>query len=435
MFRDIDLYLQAWYSRKDRKPLILRGARQVGKTWAVRELARAIGVQLIEINFEHFPKFKAAFETPDPAQILKLLATYGIAHPEPGKALLFFDEIQECPQAIVALRYFYELMPDLAVIATGSLMEFTLMRERVSWPVGRVEFAWLFPMSLSEFIRAKGNKTLADLIKENPLKVKPLPTVHGEAMRDLRDYLFSGGMPKAVEAMTRDQNPQAVRRIHNEILHAYRLDFHKYAPRIRPDLAERIFEKAPTLVGGRFKYTHIDPERTSKEIKPAIEALQKAGVLRLVTHASGQGLPLATDSNPRICKLLFLDVGLMHAALDIDAQFVQAPNLLAIHRGAVAEQYVAQELLATAPPDKEPQLYFWSREALASQAEVDYLIPRDGTVLPIEVKAGAAGTLKSMRLFLESHPKSPRGVRFYDGEPWDEDGKISHLPLYSVGSL
>ncbi len=435
MFREIDDYLQGWLTRRNRKPLILRGARQVGKTWAVRELARSQGLKLIEINFELQPALKAAFATPDPAQILKYLGTYGVQLPQPGKSLLVFDEIQECPQAIVSLRYFYELMPDQAVIATGSLLEFTLMRERVSWPVGRVEFAWMYPMSFSEYVRAKGNPGLAEALKENPLKSDSLSGVHSFALGELREYLFCGGMPKAVLAMTQDKDPAAVRREHLEILHSYRLDFHKYAPRIDADLAEKMFLKAPSLVGGRFKYSHIDPDRTTKEIKPAVEALEKAGIIRLVIHTAAQGLPLAVDTNPRICKLLFLDVGLMHASQGIDNQLVQEPSLLAIHRGAVAEQFVGQELLATAPADREPELWFWSREAAASQSEIDYIITRGSKVLPIEVKAGASGRLKSMRIFLDSHGNSPKGVRFYDGKPWDEEGRIEHLPLYSVGSL
>ena len=152
-----------------------------------------------------------------------------------------------------------------------------------------------------------------------------------------------------------------------------------------------LFLKAPRMAGGRFKFNQIDPDRPAREIRPAVEALENAGVIRLVHHTAGQGVPLAVDSNPRISNLFFLDVGLMHASLNIDAEFVQEPDLLSIHRGAVAEQFVAQELLACAPPDREPELWFWTREAPNSQAEVDFLIPRGMEPVPIEVKTGAAG--------------------------------------------
>jgi uncharacterized protein len=178
----------------------------------------------------------------------------------------------------------------------------------------------------------------------------------------------------------------------------------------------------------------VDPDSNSKEIKPAVEALEKAGVIRRVVHTSGQGLPLATDANPRIAKLVMLDVGLMHASLNIDAQLVQEADLLGVHRGAVAEQFVAQELIACAPPDQEPELCFWAREALNSQAEVDYLIAWGSKVLPIEVKAGATGTLKSLHSFLDSHPNSPIGVRLYSGEVL-KDEKVIHLPLYWAGAV
>ena len=289
-------------------------------------------------------------------------------------------------------------------------------------------------MNLPEYVRAKGNHTLAEMLRKNPL-TDPYPALHNHALRELREYLFCGGMPEAVAAMTQSGDRAKVRLTHHGILQAYRQDFHKYAPRIKTDLAEKLFQRAPGLVGGRFKFTHVDPERTSKEIRPAVEALEKAGVIRLVVHSSSQGLPLVTDTNSRIAKLLFLDIGLMHASLRIDAQFIQEPSLLSIHRGAVAEQFVGQELLATAPPYLEPELFFWSRETPTSQAEVDYVIAQGSKALPIEVKSGASGRLKSLRSFLDSHPNTSRGIRFYEGEPWEEEGRISHLPLYSVASL
>ena len=313
-------------------------------------------------------------------------------------------------------------------------MEFALEQERFSMPVGRIESAWLHPMNFGEFLRAKGNPGLAEAIETDPL-AHPLPeAAHHLALKELREYLFCGGMPQAVLAMTSAKDVESVRRTHRSILQTYRQDFYKYAPRIKADFAETLFLKAPGLVGGRFKFTHVDPELRSKEIKPAVEALEKAGVIRRVVHTSGQGLPLATDANPRIAKLVLLDVGLMHASLQIDAQLVQEPNSLGVHRGAVAEQFVAQELIAGAPPDQEPELYFWAREALNSQAEVDYLIASGSRVLPIEVKAGASGTLKSLHSFLDSHANSPVGVRLYSGAVLREE-RVVHLPLYSAGAV
>jgi uncharacterized protein len=434
MFRQISIDLQTWLSRKDRRPLLMRGARQVGKTWLARALAREQGLDLVEVNFELRPDAKEAFRSLQPAEILKNLAFLGFPVPKPGMSLLFFDEVQECPAAIAAMRYFYEMMPELAILASGSLLEFAMEAGEFSLPVGRVETLWVHPMGFAEFLRAKGNEALAGALEsQNP--DEPLPEVaHRKSMEELREYLFCGGMPAAVEALTKDRDVEACRRVHLSILQTYRQDFAKYAPRIKSDIAERLFLRAPGLVGGRLKFSAIDPDHRASEVRPAVEAVEKAGVIRRVFHSAGQSLPLATDSNPRIAKLVMLDVGLMHAALRIDAEFIQEPDLLAIHRGAVAEQFAAQELIACGPADREPDLYFWAREALNSQAEVDFLIASRSKVLPIEVKAGSSGTLKSLNLFLDSHRQSPLGIRLYSG-PHLRDGRILHLPLYAAGSL
>jgi len=434
MFRQISIDLQNWLGRKDRRPLLLRGARQVGKTWLARALARDQGLELVEVNFELRPDAKEAFRTSQPAEILKNLAFLGFPVPKVGTSLLFLDEIQDCPAAIAAMRYFYELMPDLAVLASGSLLEFAMEAGEFSLPVGRVDTLWVYPMGFAEFLRAKGNQTLAEALEsQNP--AEPLPEVaHCKSMEELREYFFCGGMPAAVKALAEDRDVESCRRVHLSILQTYRQDFAKYAPRIKADIAERLFLRAPGLVGGRLKFSAIDPDHRASEVRPAVEAVEKAGVIRRVFHSAAQALPLATDSNPRIAKLVMLDVGLMHAALRIDADLIQEPDLLAIHRGAVAEQFAAQELLACGPADREPELYFWAREELNSQAEVDFLIASGSRILPIEVKSGSSGTLKSLNLFLNSHRQSPLGVRLYGGRHLLEE-RILHLPLYAAGSL
>lgn len=432
MKRHISGELREWLYRKDRKPLLLRGARQVGKTWLVRELARAEKRGLVEVNFELRPDAKGAFASLQPAEILKSLAFLGFPPVLPDSSVLFLDEIQECPAAITALRYFHELRPDLTVVASGSLLEFAMESGKFSMPVGRVESLWVHPLVFSEFLLAKGNESLAQTLSGMPPgQALPAPA-HGKAMADLREYLFCGGMPAATRAMAEDGDVAACRRAHLSILQTYRQDFAKYAPRIKADIAERLFLRAPGLVGSRLKFSGIDPEHRAAEVRPAVDALEKAGVIRRVVHSAGQALPLATDSNPRLAKLVLLDVGLMHAALQIDAKWVQEPDLLGIHRGAVAEQFVGQELVACGPPNREPELFFWAREALNSQAEVDYLIGVGSQVVPVEVKAGPAGSLKSLHSFLASHPQSPLGVRLYGGITHATQN-VLHLPLYAAG--
>jgi len=406
----------------------------VGKTWAIRELARLVGAPLVEINFELRPDAKKAFADLDPEKILRTLSLLGFPSATPGTGILFLDEIQDCPEAIASLRYFHELAPGLHVVGSGSLLEFSMDDRAYPMPVGRVEFLWMHPMAFSEFLRARGGSALADALDSYDMDL-PLPEiVHQRAMDELRAYLFCGGMPEAVQAWTNAPDADACRRIHWSLLQGYRQDFRKYAPRVKAGLAESLFLKAPGLVGGRFKYAHVDSDARAAEVKEAVDALEKAGIARRVRHTSGQGLPLSVDENERISKLVFLDVGLAHASLGIDAELVQNPDLLAIHRGAVAEQFVAQELLATGPPGHPAELHFWVREARNSQAEVDFLVAVGSQVVPVEVKAGATGRLRSLRSFLSSHPASPLGVRLHAGPPFRE-ADVLHLPLYATGAL
>jgi predicted AAA+ superfamily ATPase len=294
----------------------------------------------------------------------------------------------------------------------------------------------MYPMSIGEFIEARGNPALAEAIARDPFAdAEFAAAIHATAHGELREYLFCGGMPAAVHAFIESQDPAEVRNVHANILFSYASDFQKYAARISADLAEKLFINAPTLVGSRFKFNHIDPDRRASEIKPAVEALEKAGVIRRVFHTSAQAAPLAADTNPRISKLLFLDVGLMHASLNIEKELVQKPELLGVHRGAVAEQFVGQELLACTPPNREPGLWFWAREALNSQAEIDYVIAPQSRPIPIEVKSGGSGRLKSLRSFMDSHPKCEIGYRLYDGKAEKGEDRINHLPLYFAGLL
>jgi predicted AAA+ superfamily ATPase len=429
MKRHLLPWLQSWLHRQDRKPLLLHGARQVGKTWLVRELARTEKIPLAEINFELHPQAKAAFATPDPAAILHQLALIGF--PLPPGGLLFLDEIQECPAALTALRYFHELQPHIPLLATGSLLEFAMDAADFPMPVGRIESLWLHPMDFTEFLHAKGYPDLAQAIAHLPPGTQLPPPAHTTALTLLRSYFFTGGMPEPLLATLENPDPAPCRRAQLSILQTYRRDFAKYAPRIPADLAETLFLRTPGLIGDRLKFSKIDPDRRAATIRQALTALQKAGVIHQITHSSGQGLPLAADSNPRLAKLYFLDIGLLHAALRIDSELVSQPDLLAIHRGATAEQFAAQELLATQSPDQEPTLHFWVREALNSQAEIDFLLPVQSRAIPIEVKSGATGTLKSLHLFLASHPASPYGIRLHTG-PGHTEPRLRHIPLYAA---
>lgn len=432
MKRIIDYYLNEWKNNSDRLPLLLRGARGIGKTYAVRQLAKQFN-NFCEINFE-FDKSKIQdiFEKDlDPERIIRDISLRYKTEIVPGKTLLFFDEIQKHPEGIIALRYFYEKMPDLHVIAAGSLLDFAI--EKVGLPVGRVELMYMFPMSFLEFLVADGYKLAAKEIISHDIKTPMSETIHTMLLERLSEYLAIGGMPKVVEFWI-NKKPRECLKMQSTIIDSYRQDFGEYAKKNQVKYLEEIFNNVPVQLGSKFKYSNIGEYR-KRELEPCVNLLEMAKVINKIYYSSGQGIPLGSQSDINDFKLLFLDIGLAQSLLGLDiSDWLSNIKTEFINKGSIVEAFVGQEILAYSDPIKKAQLYYWRREVRSSEAEIDYLIQLKNKIIPIEVKSGEGRTLKSMNMFLESHVNSPYGIKFSTNN-FSVYDKIHSLPLYSVSRL
>ena len=433
MKRTILWELKKWKKEKYRKPLLIRGARQVGKTFIVRELGKDFE-DYVEINFELTPMARKVFEMDlDPRRIIRDLSLFPGKKISPGRTLLFLDEIQEAPDAIKALRYFYELLPELHVVAAGSLLEFQL--ENIGLPVGRVDSIYMYPLSFMEFLKARNEDLLLETLMSHHTKEKISDAAHGKLLILLGEYMTVGGMPEAAACFVESSDLKKCFKIHRSIIDTYRQDFNKYAKKYQLKYVELLFNSIPALLGKKFKYSHIPGEYRARELRPSLELLDKADILHRITHSSGQGIPLAAAEKPETLKLLFLDIALSQTILGVDlGSWILEPESNFINKGPLTEAFVGQELLAYSIPDQEARLFYWHRESPSSNAEVDYLLQQGDTIFPVEVKSGPTGSIKSLRIFLESHNRSPHGIRFSLGN-FSIDNDIHNYPLYAVAKL
>ena len=404
--------LDRWLDTPDRKPLILRGARQVGKSTLVRLFAQRCGRPLVEVNLERHADLGPAFARNDAAHLLNVLETL----PELGSfgpnALLFLDEMQAVPESIPALRYIREDMPDLPVLGVGSLLDFALSDHRAPMPVGRVVYMHMGPMSFTEFLNAVGGEGLARAIGAFEMERGLDPAIHQRLMQQLRAYFFVGGMPEAVQAYARSQRFRDTSEVHRSIIDTYREDFPKYVGSRSLARIVNAFNFAARNVGRKVKYIHFSREDKAATIKVDIELLCLARVLSKVMHSHCNGLPLQADFDPRSFKLLFMDGGLMNAVSGLGWSAIESTDeTRLVNEGAMAEQFVGQHLEGLLAESPNRGLSYWLREGRAANAEVDYVAAFDGRIVPIEVKAGAGGSLKSLHQFV-AEKGVPVAVRF-----------------------
>lgn len=431
--RIIDFHLDKWKIDPFRKPLILRGARQVGKTYAIRRLGKGFK-SFVEINFEKLEGAASLFEkdlTPD--KILLSLSLLTKTQIIPGETLLFFDEVQEAPRAILALRYFFEEMPNLHIIAAGSLLEFAIAK--VGVPVGRISMLYMYPLSFLEYLVAVGDHLIAKEILHHSPGLPIQETIHTRILELVGEYLSIGGMPEVVARWTHTREPESALKVLQQIAGTYRQDFEKYARKAQVKYLELLFRQIPFLVGKEFSYREIHGEYRKRELSPALELLERANIIHAIRHSSGQGIPIGSDVDFETFKIIYLDVGLCQAILgsDISIWFLRPLDSFE-NRGEIAEGFIGQELICYANPENKAEIYFWKRKAKNSSAEVDYLIQRGEQILPIEVKSGHGNTLRSLRIFLESHPKSTLGIRF-SSQNYSILDKLDSRPLYAAASL
>ncbi len=348
----------------------------------------------------------------------------------PGKTLLFLDEIQECPSAIMALRYFKEMMPELHVIAAGSLLEFKLNHDDFRMPVGRVQSLYLKPLSFQEFLIASGYDSMVEYLASVDFQSQINPAVLHKLQELLHQYFIIGGMPAAVKSFVENHDWRQCQIIQSSLLSSYYDDFAKYARTSKHRYLQRMLEQAPGMVGQHFRYASVDPDMQSRDLKQALSDLTYAGVIYKVHRTSASGNPLAAQIKENKFKLLFLDIGLVKASQMLDIELLQQKDLLLVDRGMLAEQFVGQELLAYGDPYLPKKLYYWEREKKGSEAEIDYVININDKILPIEVKAGKTGSLRSLQLFL-TEKNQTIGLRF-SMHPLSFDGRILSVPLYMV---
>lgn len=433
MKRDVEADLLKWKNQKRRMPLLLRGARQVGKSYIVENWGKAHFEYFVMLNFEQNPEYKECFKTLEPEKIVATIELLTGATIEEGKTLLFLDEIQECPQAITALRYFKEQMPDLHVIGAGSLLEFVLNDANFKMPVGRVEFLYLRPLSLGEYLDASGNDKLRTYLKTVKKGDVIEEVVHNRLLSLVREYIALGGMPAVVADYLESKKLLRCQEIQTAILTTFRNDFGKYAQKTKHEKLQMIFSKAPGLIGQWLKYSKLDPDAQSRDIKDSLLKLCHAGLIILVYATSGAALPFVTHMNEKKFKLLFLDIGLVKRACNLDLEILFKEDPFLINEGALAEQFVGQELLAYNGKEEMNNLFFWNREEKGSSAEVDYLVAVGSKIVPIEVKAGSVGSLRSLKLFLTEN-KIPFGVRISE-VPFSFTNQVLNIPFYLIEEL
>ena len=430
--RNIDQELTIWRQDEKAKPLLIRGARQVGKSTAVRYLAGQFD-HFLEINFEEQRQVHKLFEGDlDPRQLCENLSLLYNVSILPGKTLLFFDEIQACIPAISSLRFFYEKYPELHVIAAGSLLEFALS-EVPSFGVGRVRSMFVYPLSFDEFLLAIGENGLLEAKKKGNSQ-NPLPEpIHQKLIGLLKRFLVLGGMPEVVAAYVQYQDIRRCSQVLDDLISALKADFSKYRKHVPFLRIAEVFDAVVQQAGGKFVYAKAHSESNHKQIKEAVDLLIMAGWVIPVTHTSANGLPLGAESNSKKRKLHLLDTGIFQRILGLNmADILLEDDFDTINKGAIAEQYAGLEFLKAASSYRPESLYFWHREARSSNAEVDYVIQQGQQIIPVEIKSGRQGSMQSLHLFIqEKH--SPYGLRI-SLENYSAYENIRIYPLYAANN-
>lgn len=394
--------LKLWIKEPKRQPLVLRGARQVGKTWLIRELAKQLDLRLIEVNFERAEsEVTGVFRGKDPRAVmhsLELIAGHAIY---PQNTLLFLDEIQAMPDVLANLRWFAEELPALPVIAAGSLLDFVLADHAFSMPVGRITYLHLEPMTFEEFLQAAGEEELLKEISQWTPDLEVHALAHARLSERYRDFMIIGGMPGVVQRWIAGGSPLECAQLQHSLIATYRDDFSKYSRRLPVERIGRVMESIPRMLGQTFKYSRVAAGERATAIRDSLALLCRARLTTRVQASTGMGIPLGGDIRERVFKVIFLDSGLACAALGLTLQRVSdLAGLILVNEGGLAEQSVGQVLRAALPHFAERDLYFWSSDRKGAISEVDYLVQHGSRIVPVEVKAGTTGTLKSLHHFM-----------------------------------
>ncbi len=431
--RDIDTKLMEWKNDADKKPLLIRGARQVGKSTAIKKLGTSFE-NYLEVNFEIDKDVASFFEhSLDPIAICSKLSVYYNVPIVADKTLLFFDEIQSCVSAISSLRFFYEKYPELHVVAAGSLLEFTL-NEIPSFGVGRIRSIFLYPFSFDEFLQANGESTLIkvkqDADWENPI----LEPFHNKLIDYLKTFLIIGGLPEVVQTYVKTKDFIACNQVRKDLVITYIDDFAKYKNRVNTTNLSAVFNAVAKNTGQKFIYSRASEHMYIQQVREALELLTMAGIIIPVTHTAANGIPLGAEIKVKTRKYMPFDTGICLQLLNLKvSDFIAAKEFSVINKGYIAEVFAGLELLKYSDCHSRNNLYYWQREEKSGNAEVDYLIQQQQNIIPIEIKSGTKGSMQSLHYFMEKK-NITRGIRS-SLENFGKFDDIEVLPLYALSNL
>lgn len=441
--RSIDKALLEWKNKANRKPLLLRGARQIGKSTAIRHLGEQFP-HYIEANFEKNASLKTLFTSN--LSVRDIAAGIGNLYDQPivpGETLLFLDEIQACPEALHSLWFFKEDFPELHVIAAGSLLELALKDDMPTYGVGRIQSLFMYPFSFDEFLVATGHSMWIDAKRKATPQSPLLLPLHEQLSNSFRTFLMTGGMPASVVAWVTKHDYLACQDEIEDIADSYDEDFKKYAKRISPDLLKAVLHSAVQQIGSKFVYSHVDGGYSTHEVKKALDFLCDAGLLHRVQHTAANGLPLGAEVNKKFTKYILLDSGLLLCLLNMDTNGTQelTQDILTataadlVDKGSLTEMVAGLELIKYALPKRKYELYYWENLANGTTSEVDYILSRNMKVLPMEVKSGTSGKMKSLRLFMQKkHLTHAIRCSMENFSRLENDG-IDIIPLYAISNI
>lgn len=433
MRRNIFKHLLNWKDSASRKVLLLRGARQVGKTFVVRELGKTFQ-NFVEVNFEIDTDVSRFFnQNLDPFRICQELSAFYGKPVLDNETLLFFDEIQACPRAISALRFFYENRPDLHVIAAGSLLEFALT-ELPSFGVGRIRSMFMYPMSFNEFLLAHQRDQFVELINQaspdNPMN----PVFHEKLTDYYRKFQLTGGMPEVVRQVAENNSVLDGLNVLSDLALTIRDDFSKYHRRVPESRIREVFASIVEQAGAKFVYSSVVAKASLPQIKETLDLLIMAGLAFPVFHTSANGFPLGAQMDPKKFKVLLYDTGIFQHILGLNIrEYLVVEEMDMVNKGSLAEIYAGLELIKASSILEKPQLFYWHRQERSSNAEVDYVIRQGTEIVPVEIKSGYSGKMQSMRLLMKEK-NLKRGIRS-SLENFGRDGNIEIVPLYAISTL
>lgn len=428
MKRDIYQQLAAWKTSSRRKPLILRGARQVGKTYLLKDFAKREYTSSVYLNFEADPALSQLFAGKlEPNTLLNNLRIYLNQKIDAADTLLIFDEIQECPNALNSLKYFHEQAPEYPIVAAGSLLGVTLADSK-GFPVGQVQFMDLYPFTFLEFLTAIDRQNLRSMLEEIDINSTLLAPIHNQLIELLRSYFYIGGMPEAVAEYLATNDYNQVRTVQQNILDAYHLDFSKHAP---PNDIMKIIDIWQSIPGQlakenkKFIFSAISKSSRGREYETALQWLASAGLIYRSYNISTPSLPLSGYSDKRAFKVFLMDIGLLGAMANITPKLLLAGDqFFTEFKGSLTENFVAQTLMTQKPHE----LYYWTS---AGKAEVDFIVCYENTIYPLEVKAGITTKHKSLNVYADKY--QPEALSRTNLLNLNHSGRFYNIPLYLMG--